>query len=343
MPMPATPHEAPPSAGRTGRLYAENRPTLSPFTGPAENLPVMRDAGSMQRINLPPEPTPKAVWTDSVAHIVDEPWPAHAVPLFVFTGRDRPRPGFREEVRFTLREERFVNLALRLKCGLGDHYMGGTIGLIYSSDRSEAVPGAEGQLVTVTDIAVHPDSSVVVSAIGDLEFRVVRTWMPRGLRGVQLALVQVDAQVVQRLEPIFESLADEPDFSFFAELLYKASPRLAEVLSKGGPFTVFAPTNASLEAVFGPFSEEMLTMPGLEALLACHVSSGRVPCEALYSGRSLKAVDGTPLQIIFGKWPRNEPMVNNVRIQNMDILCSNGVVHSIMGLLSPAPKPTRRR
>lgn len=343
--MPGTPYSegpAPPSAGRTGRLHSDNRPTLTPFIGRAENVPVVKDAGNFQRIHGPPESIPKAVWTDSVAHITDEPWPAHAVPVFLFSGHDRPRPGFREEVKFTLRDERYVNFALRLKCGTGDRYMGGTIGLVHSADRSEAVPGIDGQLVTVTDIVVHPDSSIVVSAVGDLEFKILRTWMPRGLRGLQLALVEVEAQVVKRLDPILESLADEQDFTYFARLLVDGAPRLAEALSIGGPFTVFAPTNAALDATFGPYSAELLQLPGLEAFLACHVCAGKTSCEALYSGRTLQAVDGTVLLVTFIKWPRNGPMVNNIPIQHLDIACRNGIVHSITGVLSPAPMPMKR-
>merc|ERR1719162_2162955 len=138
-----------PPTGRTGILHSSNAPTLTPKYQPYENVPTLKNV-RMIRPGPSPETQPQAVWTDSVQHLGDDDWPVNAVPLFVFTGqRDRPRPGYREEVRFSLREEKYINFALRLRCGGGDKYMGGSVGLMYSDDRREVLPGEEGQLATV--------------------------------------------------------------------------------------------------------------------------------------------------------------------------------------------------
>lgn len=298
----------------------------------------------LKRFHGPPESLPKAIWTDSVNHITDVEWPLHAVPLFVFCGKDRPRPGYREEARFTVRDERYIPFALRLRCGAGDKYMGGTIGLVHSEDLDEAAPGSEGQLATVIDIGIQPNNTIVITCVGDLQFRVTRTWMPRGFKGLQLAFVEVARESASQLYPILESLADEPGFGLFHRLLMAGAPRLAQALSQStGPFTVFAPTDDALVAKFGTTSEgEILQMPGLEAVLACHVCPEKVTCEAFYGGRTLQGVDGTVLTVMFGKWPRGDPSVNSIPILNMDILCRNGLIHSVGGVLSPAPMPGKR-
>ncbi|CAE7902837.1 unnamed protein product, partial [Symbiodinium microadriaticum] len=88
--------ERPPSASRSGLLYSDKAPNpMEPYQGPAQNVPVLQKVATKRR--GPPEQVPKAVWTDSVAHLPgDEEWPLHAVPLFIFGGVDRPRPAYRE-------------------------------------------------------------------------------------------------------------------------------------------------------------------------------------------------------------------------------------------------------
>lgn len=286
---------------------------------------------------------PKAVWSDSVAHLGEEPWPAHAVPLFVFKGTNRPRPAYRDETRFTLRDERYINYALRMRCGSGDRYNGGSIGLVCSGDGLEAAPGTEGQLVTVTDIIVMPDNTVILCAVGDLNFCVLRTWMPRGMQGIQLAFIEVEQATAPRLEPIVDTCLAETGLGLFARLIVAAALHLQEVLSQGGPFTVFVPTDVALTAFFGGSPEEdIVQLPNLEAFLACHIVQGRVPFEAMYSGRTLHALDGTNLTVTFTRWPRDGPMVNSILFEHSDVWCRNGVVHSINGVLTPAPAPQRR-
>lgn len=82
----------------------------------------------------------------------------------------------------------------------------------------------------------------------------------------------------------------------------------------------------------------MLQIPYLQAILACHIVRGRIPFEAgvkvylhgfkpftlderqqdachlqaLYSGRTLKAIDGTVLMVTFLQWPRGGPCINEV-------------------------------
>jgi len=345
--VPATPASSigyedqlhvPPSASRTGRLYSDNVPSLEPHMRPAENVPALRKSNP-RRITGPPEAQPTAVWSDSCAHLTDE-WPAHAVPLFVFAGRDRPRPEHREKLRFVLNEEKYITYGIRLRCGGGDRYKGGTIGLIHSPNRGEALPGDVGQLATIVDIIAMPDNTLVVDAVGDLEFTVTKAWMPRGYRGLQLGHINA-IPAANPIEAIWPTLASEPDFTVFARLLKEGAPKLAEALSIPGAgrcFTVFAPTNRSFfEAFHGATEEDLLGMPDLEQLMCCHVVEGKLNCEAFFNGRTIRSVCGTVLETKFTRWPRGDPRVNDIAIEHMDISVSNGVIHSIAGVLTSKP------
>merc|ERR1719247_2906334 len=150
---------APPS-GRTGIVHSMSGPTLTPKYAPYDNVPALKNV-RMIRPGPHPEKQPQAVWSDGVQHLGDDLWPVNAVPLFVFTGqRDRPRPGYREEIKFNLREDKYINFAIRLRAGGGDKYMGGSVGLMYSPERREVMPGEEGQLATVLDISIQLDNSI---------------------------------------------------------------------------------------------------------------------------------------------------------------------------------------
>eukprot|EP00929_Paragymnodinium_shiwhaense_P120134 TRINITY_DN92022_c0_g1_i1.p1 TRINITY_DN92022_c0_g1~~TRINITY_DN92022_c0_g1_i1.p1 ORF type:complete len:404 (+),score=68.39 TRINITY_DN92022_c0_g1_i1:178-1389(+) len=330
----------PPPSGRTGLMHSSSAPSMEFRSSFAENVPAMKNVRA-QRFNAQPEPLPKNVWSDSCSHLPnEEPWPQHAVPLWVFTGTDRPRPAYREQVRFKLTGEKYVNFATRLRCGKGDHYMGGAVGIVYSPDRTETVPGTDGQLIMVTDVVTMPDQSAVVTCVGDLEFVVQHSWIPRGLNGLQMATITAKNSA-PRLETIAEACLAEPTMTIFGRML-AAVPALAETLNKPGAYTVFAPTDEALFAL-GISEEELLQRPDLDALVSAHFCPGKVNCEAMYSGRTMRSYDGTILQLAFARWPRAGPSVNDVPIEHMDIPCSNGVIHSIVGMLGSSPAPSRRR
>jgi len=295
----------------------------------------------MKRPVKPPDGMSKAVWSDSCAHLgADDSWPAHAVPLWVFAPKDLPRPGYREEVTFRLREEKYANFAVRLRCGDGDRHGGGTVGIAASLDRREVCPQTQGQLIQVLDVVVQPDNSVLVSAIGDADFLVLKTWMPRGMLGLLMAYVDVQ-RVKQPLAPIIETCATESSFTIFARMLM-AVPRLVECFVGPDLFTTFVPTNDAF-ATLGMTEDELLARPDLETLVSCHIVKGKVTSEAMYSGRTLQAIDGSIMQMTFARWPKGNPAINGVLVEHFDVFCSNGVIHSIVGVLMPSPAPARRR
>merc|ERR1719210_2794143 len=102
-----------------------------------------------------------------------------------------------------------------------------------------------------------------------------------------------------------------------------AVPQLATELGGNGPFTVFVPTNEAFMNL-GLSEDELLERPDLESLLRCHIVPGKVTCEAMYSGRTLQALDGSILQMTFARWPRGLPSVNEVPFEQRMSKCSTG-------------------
>jgi len=242
-----------------------------------------------------------------------------------------------------IKEEKFVNFCIRMRGGGGDRYMGGSVGLVHCPDRTEVLSGQDGQLITILDITVNPDSTVIVHAVGDLPFRVRNAWIPRGLRGVQCAVVDVE-QAAHVMDTILETCDGEASLRRFSRLIRVAAPSLADMLAHpSGKFTVFVPTSRALDATFGNASDEDLAAdPKVEAMLTSHVIEGKVPCEALYNGRVLTAIDGSALIVTFKTWPRSDARVNDMPIDHMDVMCANGVMHIVSAVNIPTPAPTRR-
>mmetsp|Transcript_57925 Transcript_57925/g.167937 ORF Transcript_57925/g.167937 Transcript_57925/m.167937 type:complete len:187 (-) Transcript_57925:192-752(-) len=185
-----------------------------------------------------------------------------------------------------------------------------------------------------------------MTVIGDLPFRVRKAWMPRGLRGLQVAIVDVEP-AAPRLDRILPTCEAERPLERFAQVMRLAAPQLVALLEDptlGTNYTVFCPSSQVLERALGDLrDEEIAGRQDIEALLACHIVPNRVAMEALYNGRALTALDGTALIVTFGKWPKGDPQVNGVPIENSDMLCANGVIHTISGLLTPKQAPTGRR
>jgi uncharacterized surface protein with fasciclin (FAS1) repeats len=329
---------------KTGRLYSSaSAPQLAPNSMPPSNVSGLTQV----RVSKPraiASDDPKSIWTDSLTHLPKgAQWPAHAVPLFAFTGDGRPCPAYREETNFTITEELYCTFVLKFRSGIGDHYGGGSIGLVHCPDRQEATPGTRGQLVMVTNMHVNPDTSVTITCIGDLDFTVISCWMPRGLLGLQLATIQVD-QINVELQPMIETCEMSESLGLFGRLV-RSRASLAQTLSSRGPLTVFAPTDEALLAlVVGAADPEqaLLEHPDLEAILRCHVCQGRVPMAAMYSGRMFQGIDGSLMTMSFKVWPRGDPSINGVPISQLDTFASNGVVHSIVAVLAPKPQPAAR-
>lgn len=150
------------------------------------------------------------------------------------------------------------------------------------------------------------------------------------------------------IQSIVDRAVAIPTLSTLVELLAPAG--LAETLAGGGPFTVFAPTDAAFAAMPDGLLDR-LAADALNNILRYHVVPGIVLAEDLKDGAQLATLlDGSSMDVtIMGTTSvmrgstknaaMSSTMVNGATIVFADVLASNGVVHLIDRLMLPPPPP----
>lgn len=118
---------------------------------------------------------------------------------------------------------------------------------------------------------------------------------------------------------------------------------LDKTLASGGPYTVFAPTDAAFAALPKGTVEELLKPKNralLVKILTYHVVSGENLSTSLKSG-SVKTLEGAPVRVNVSS---SGVMVNTAKVVKADVKASNGVIHVIDKVMMPslpqtAPQP----
>jgi transforming growth factor-beta-induced protein len=137
---------------------------------------------------------------------------------------------------------------------------------------------------------------------------------------------------------IVETAVAAGQFKTLASLLDKAG--LVDTLATGGPFTVFAPTDAAFARLPKSTLDSLAADPAkLKAVLLYHVVSGAVPAKDVVKLRSAKTLNGADVRIrVTGGAVR----VDAARVAAADVMASNGIIHVIDRVLIPktatAPK-----
>jgi uncharacterized surface protein with fasciclin (FAS1) repeats len=127
-------------------------------------------------------------------------------------------------------------------------------------------------------------------------------------------------------------------FTTLASLLQKAG--LVDTLATGGPFTVFAPTDAAFAKVPKATLDALAADPAkLKAVLLYHVVPGRVAAVDVVKLTSAKTAEGRSLAI---KVVNGSVFVDGAQVTTPDVEATNGVIHVIDSVLIPqeatAPK-----
>jgi transforming growth factor-beta-induced protein len=102
-----------------------------------------------------------------------------------------------------------------------------------------------------------------------------------------------------------------------------------------GPFTVFAPTDEAFAKLPAGTVENLLKPENkqkLVAILTYHVVPGRVLAAQVTKMNSARTVNGESLAISSND---GSVMVDNAKVVQTDILCSNGVIHVIDSVVLP--------
>ena len=133
------------------------------------------------------------------------------------------------------------------------------------------------------------------------------------------------------------------DHSTLLQALQAAS--LTDMAQKGGPYTIFAPTNAAfakvdagtLEALMQPANRQQLTQ-----LLGYHVVRGRYMAKDLKNNQTLTTAQGGKLIVKKeGNTVTIMDVTGSASIVNMaDITATNGIVHSVDTVLMPGAMTT---
>jgi uncharacterized surface protein with fasciclin (FAS1) repeats len=108
---------------------------------------------------------------------------------------------------------------------------------------------------------------------------------------------------------------------------------LTATLQSGGPFTVFAPTDAAFAEIPPATLQALLAdTEALTAVLTYHVVPGEVPASQVVGLSSAPTVNGKalPITVVNG-----EVFVDGVRVLVTDVRASNGIIHVIEGVLLP--------
>jgi len=108
---------------------------------------------------------------------------------------------------------------------------------------------------------------------------------------------------------------------------------LVSTLNNTGPFTVFAPTDAAFAVIPTWVLNDLLAnKTTLTSVLTYHVVSGKLMAADVVTYSALSTVQGEDVKITAtpsGVW------VNEAKVIQTDIECSNGVIHVIDALLVP--------
>ena len=124
-------------------------------------------------------------------------------------------------------------------------------------------------------------------------------------------------------------------FNTLASLLTKAG--LVDTLSTGGPFTVFAPTDAAFAKVPKATLDALAENPAqLKSVLLYHVVPDRVAAADVVKLTSAKTLEGRSVAI---KVVDGSVYIDKAKVTTPDVTASNGVIHVIDSVLLPNAAP----
>lgn len=145
---------------------------------------------------------------------------------------------------------------------------------------------------------------------------------------------------------IVSTAAQVPVLSTLVSMLQETG--LDYELAKGGPFTVFAPTNTAFASLLEPHGFKILgpllrpeNRKELKKVLAHHVIRGNVSASAVMAAGSVttETLAGAPITLMgYGK----KVNAGSAPVVKSDIPCTNGVVHVVSSVLIPptfVPQP----
>jgi len=207
-----------------------------------------------------------------------------------------------------------------------------------------------GSKVVAADVPAGPNAKVT-TASGDSVF-VTKNAAGIFVNGIKVKTGDVSATngVIHVLENVLippsgnivVTAQANPQFSYLVAAVVRASSgttNVASVLSSGGPFTVFAPTNdAFIAAGFPTIASINAADPNtLAGILTYHVVAGRIFSSNLTEGAQPITVNGGKVTVTLAGGAKVKGNANATasNIVRTNIMARNGVVHVIDRVLLP--------
>ncbi|MGZ3445498.1 MAG: fasciclin domain-containing protein [Myxococcaceae bacterium] len=134
---------------------------------------------------------------------------------------------------------------------------------------------------------------------------------------------------------IIDTASAAGNFKTLSSALKEAG--LVVTLKSGGPYTVFAPTDAAFEKLPKADVDALLKDKAkLKNFLLFHVLPGTLP-----SSTVLRMSDGDKVKTVSGKeftlgLKNSQVTVNGALVSKTDITASNGVIHAIDSVIMPS-------
>jgi len=131
---------------------------------------------------------------------------------------------------------------------------------------------------------------------------------------------------------IFETLQGDARFTTLVTAIEAAG--LDDELATGGPFTLFAPTNAAFDALPDGVLDAVLADPDLLTdVLLYHVVSGGYASTDLVDGQTIPTLlTGASLTVSI---EGGTVGIDDATVTQADLATSNGVIHVVDGVLVP--------
>jgi transforming growth factor-beta-induced protein len=155
-----------------------------------------------------------------------------------------------------------------------------------------------------------------------------------GVLALAFVIAACDSSTTEPEQPLpnlVETAESAGDFSTLLVALGAAG--LTETVAEGGPFTVFAPTDAAFEALPAGVVEALLDdVDLLTAVLTYHVVSGAVGSGELVGQSSVSTLNGATLTV---STSGGDVLVDDSRVVAADLQAENGIIHVIDRVLLP--------
>ncbi len=155
-----------------------------------------------------------------------------------------------------------------------------------------------------------------------------------------MALFAVSGPAFAQDQDIVDTAVAEGSFKTLASALDAVD--LVDTLKKDGPFTVFAPTDeafaklpeGTLETLLKPENRDQLI-----DILTYHVVDGEVPAAVAVTLDEAKALNEKVIQVTLKD---DALFLNDSKVIQPDVKCSNGVIHVIDTVLIPPAKEDKK-